>query len=262
MKNIEKNWFSFKTYIYRICGFRTLIFDGTFRKNTSFSYYSILVALLFILAEIVNMVQSNFRYDPKHSKTHQVISLAYIVTSATCAVLSIVSESFININAKLQVYNKFVQIHDILSKKSFKASDSAVDMKTYFIIFLIINTIQMVSTALNSKNVWYKVYYDIRTLVIILTILEILTEINTCRNYVKTLNEVILSRYSKNIKGQNAIDFGKTNLYTGVEINYERDQLLIENLKTEIDYAKIYDLLIESVKLISLRFTYTVNKFI
>lgn len=144
MKNTPKNWLSLKTCIYRICGFRTLIFDGNFRKNTSLSrYYSIIVTLLFVLAEIVNMVQSNFRYDPQHSTTHQVISLAYIVASATCAVFSILSESFININEKLQVHNKFLQIHNLLSTRPFEASEFLVHVRTNFVIFLIINTIQM-----------------------------------------------------------------------------------------------------------------------
>lgn len=259
MKNIQSILLKSKRIIYQICGFQALILDGTFKRNNSVSrYYSVFVAMLFVLAEVVNMVYTRLRQDPKHSKTHQVTAIAFIFISASCVVLSIISESFIMIKEKIQMYNKFLDIHQMLSSKPFIESELIVLIKNNFYVFVILNTVQVTFITLVWEEVLYGVYFSIKTVVMSMTVLEIVMEINTCRYYVSKLNESLVSRYDTKIK-QDEIDFGKTSLYARNDENNEKVRQIERNKKSEIDYTNIYDMLSDNIKLISQRFIYTVH---
>lgn len=258
MTDIRNVLLSTKKIIYQIFGFEEILFDGTFKKKKSFSrYYCILVVMLFILADIGHVVETNFRYNPKYSVTHQVTSLAYMIVLTLSVVLPIISESFININEKIQVHCKFIEIHEMLSLKPFIESEFFVRTIANCSAFVVMNTVQMICSIIYWHNSWYGMYFSVRTSVITMIILEILTEINTCIHYISLLNETLLSNYSqKIIEHDTQIDFGITTLYP---IN-KKVQLFQINRNSEIDCIKIYDMISDIIKIISLRLTYTVNK--
>lgn len=261
MKSIHAIFLKSKRIMHEICGLQAVILDGTFKRNTSaYRYYSVFVAMVFVLAEIVNMIHTNLMQDPQHSKTHQVTAIAFICISATCAVLSILSESFITIKEKIKMYNKFLDIHQILLSKPFIESELIVLIIKNYYIFIILKTVQVTFITLVWREVLYGVYFSIKTLVMSMTVLEIVKEINTCRYYVLKLNESLVSRYAQKIKGQDGLDFRKPSLFARTEEYNEKVQQVESNGNSEIDYANIYDMLGDNIKLISQRFTYTVCK--
>lgn len=263
MKNPQDILLSSKKILYQIFGFQTLIFDGTFKKTTSISpFYYAFVAFLFVVADVIHVVQTDFKHDKKHTITYQVTLATFILVSGSCLVLSILSESFINIKEKTQVQNKFLEIYKMLSSKPFVESDFLVLTRRHLFVFVIMNTVHATYAMLFwAERLYYGIYFAVRSLVIAMTILEILTEICTCKHFVALLNESFISHYSQKIKDQDTIDFQETKLFPKIP----RDNEILNELEpknnseTTIDYLKIYDMLNDNVKLISLRFTYTVH---
>lgn len=261
MNNTQNTLLSIKKVVYQIFGYQTLIFDGTFKETTSiYPIYYAFVAFLFVVADIIHVVQSEFKYDKTHAITHQVTTVAFILVSASCVVLSIVSESFIYIKEKLQVQNKFLEIHKMLLSKPFVESDFLVFTRTQSIFFIVIIALQAANTIALWGRFCYGTYVAIRSMVIAMTLLEILTEIYTCKYFVALLNQSLVSQYSHKIKEQNTTDFQETKLFPKIARDDEiLDELLSKNCSEIIDYTKIYDMLNDNAKLISLRFAFTVN---
>lgn len=260
MKNTQELLLCSKKILYQIFGFQTLIFDGTFKKTTSISpFYYAFVAFLFIVADAIYIVQTDFKYNKKHTITYQVTAVASILVSASCVVLPIISESFINIKERMQVQNRFLEIHKMLSTKPFVESDYLVLTRKHLIFFVIINAVQGTYTMFLWRRLCYGTYFAVRSLVIAMNILETLTEIYICKHYAALLNDSFMSHYSRNIKDQDTIDFQETQLIPKIATDNEISD---EKKLDIIDYTKIYYMLIDNMKLIALRFTYTVNYFI
>lgn len=260
-----RNTFSnnIQIWLYKICGFNQLILRGrSFTIDESITrFYPLIVALILIIMEAVQMTHVYNDLEIGSSKILQTLSFVQSVCRTSCALLTVFSESFIFAKNKIIVYNNFQEVHNILYDRAF-VKWSPFGKRGFFVMFVAFNSIQILLSWLTFWQRHYNmmILVILRSIVIALGVIEILTNIVMCNNYISSLNESLILVFTKHKHHRTGIDFKPTTLYHTERRDAREVWDLLQKLQNIglKDYIKVFDLIDDNMKIISKRYAYMV----
>lgn len=259
MSNSSSALITFRIWLSRLFGFQTYKFSNTFSRSDNVGrFYSLCLVVLIVVEEGF----STYFKRPINKTNYRVTDLALIlqsVTTATSAVLAILSDSFFCAGEKIKQHQNFQQTHTNLFDEILTQSTLLENTNTFFTVLIIIKGFHIVAALLTLEWNMFTIFTVSRTVILTLMILQILTDIYTCKFHVECINNS-LSTYDQQLSATNGIDFQVTTFSLTSRNRGEEENIQKGRNNSDIQkHIKIYILIIENLKLISKRYTYPVG---
>lgn len=260
MSNTWSVFVTIRIWFNGFFGFQTFKLGDRISRNDKLArYYSLSVVVVIVLTETTHMYCATGIYG-NIDEIPQITLLMLSGTTAITAVLAILYDSCIYANEKNKQFNNFQIIYNTFSEETFNQSTVLGHTSVAFVIIFTLKGIHTVLALRSFAWNMFTIYIICRTFILTLMILQIVTEICTCKFYVKCIQNAMTSTYSQQPRDQIGIDF-KTTSFSLAGSNLEEEIIVPKEKRISIikEHIRIYALTIDTLKIISKRCKYAVS---